>query len=219
MTIKDNNVRTALREQMLYAIQAVRAGRVGEVDVSNQSHNTIAETFHDFVYSGYVQDVPPLKIDIVYSDGSRSKAFPLHCLPQRSNTPNTPHPALRNAPSLRVSLISMRHLEMDSLVDMAWLLNSDVAHALKIGQDGKKLATVEMFSYEQTLQQLQALLTSGSLKIHLFQTGFQPVVIGFYRALIEVLREYITQEPVLEVTPYYFIRAKGRYGPGPRLWH
>ena len=216
MTIKDNNVHTGLREQVLYAIQAVRVGRVGEINVSNQSHNTIAEALHDFVYSEYVQDMPPLKIDIIYSDGSRSKEFPLHCLPQRGNTP---HQALRNAPSLRVSLISMRHLEMDALVDMAWLLNSDVAHSLKTGPDGKKLATVEMFSYQQTLQQLQTLLTSGSLKIHLFQTGFQPVVIGFYRALIEVLREYITREPVLEVTPYYFIRAKGRYGPGPRSWH
>ena len=216
MTIKDNNVRTGLREQMLYAVQAVRVGRTGEVDVSNQSHNTIVETLHDFVYSEYIQDAPVLKIDIVYSDGSRSKNFPLHCLPQRGNTP---HSALQNAPSLRASLISMRHLEMDMLVDIAWLLNKDVADSLKNGEARKKLATVEMFSYQQTLQQLHTLLTGGSLKIHLFQTGFQPVVIGFYRALIEVLREHIDQEPLLEVTPYYFIRAKGRYGPGPRSWH
>ena len=69
MTIKDNNVHTGLREQMLHAIQAVRVGRVGEINVSNQSHNTIAEALHDFVYSEYVQDTPPLKIDIIYSDG------------------------------------------------------------------------------------------------------------------------------------------------------
>src|SRR5437763_13987588 len=105
MTIKDNNVRTVLREQMVCAIQAIRAGRIGEVDVSNQSHNTIVETLHDFVYSEYMQDALPLKIDIIYSDKSRSKAFPLHCLPPRGNTP---HSALQNAPSLRASLISMR---------------------------------------------------------------------------------------------------------------
>jgi len=216
MTIKDNTVRTSLREHMHGAVQAVRAGRVGEVDVSNQSHNTIVETLHDFVYSEYIQDAPPLKIDIIYSDGSRSKEFPLHCLPHRGITP---HSALQNAPALRASLISMRHLQMDTLVDIAWLLNKDVADTLKRGEAGKKLATVEMFSYQQTLQQLQTLLTGGSLKIHLFQTGFQPVVIGFYRALIEVLREHIDQAPRLEVTPYYFIRAKGRYGSGPRSWH
>lgn len=216
MTIKDNNVRSILREQIVCAIQTARAGRIGEVDVSNQSHNTIVETLHDFVYSEYIPDDPPLKIDIIYSDKSRSKDFPLHCLPPRGITP---HSALQNAPSLRASLISMRHLEMDALVDMAWLLNKDVADSLKRGEAGKKLATVEMFSYQQTLQQLQTLLSGGSLKIHLFQTGFQPVVIGFYRALIEVLREHSNQEPLLEVTPYYFIRAKGRYGPGPRSWH
>jgi hypothetical protein len=216
MTIKDNNVRTGLREQLQCAVQAVRAGRTGEVDVSNQSHNMIVETLHDFVYAEYMQDAPPLKIDIVYSDGSRSKDFPLHCLPQRSLTPQA---ALQNAPSLRASLISMRHLEMDALVDMAWLLNREIADVLKRGEAGKKLATVETFSYQQTLRQLQTLLTGGSLKILLFQTGFQPVVIGFYRALIEVLREYIHQQPLLQVTPYYFIRAKGRYGPGPHSWH
>ncbi len=216
MTIKDNTVRTGLREHMYSAIQAVRGGRVGEVDVSNQSHNTIVETLYDFVYSEYIQDAPPLKIYIIYSDGSRSKEFPLHCLPHRGITP---HSALQKAPALRASLISMRHLEMDTLVDIAWLLNKDVADSLKKGEPGKKLATVEMFSYQQTLQQLHTLLISGSLKIHLFQTGFQPAVIGFYRALIEVLREYSNQEPLLEVTPYYFLRAKGRYGPGPRSWH
>jgi|SRR5947209_3227176 hypothetical protein len=216
MTIKDNNLRTGLREQLQCAVQAVRAGRKGEVDVSNQSHNIIVETLHDFVYSEYIQDTPPLNIDIIYSDRSRSKDFPLHCLPQRSLTPQS---ALQKAPSLRASLISMRHLEMDTLVDMAWLLNRDIADALKRGEAGKKLATVEMFSYQQTLQQLQTLLIGGSMKILLFQTGFQPVVIGFYRALIEVLREYINQEPLLLVTPYYFIRAKGRYGPGPHSWY
>ncbi len=216
MTIKDNNIRTGLREQLQCAVQTVRAGRTGAIDVSNQSHNIIVETLHDFVYSEYIQDALPLKTDIVYSDGSRSKDFPLHCLPQRSITPQS---ALQNAYSLRASLISMRHLEMDTLVDVAWLLNRDIADVLKRGEAGKKLATVEMFSYQQTLQQLHTLLTGGSLKILLFQTGFQPVVIGFYRALIEVLREYINQEPLLQVTPYYFIRAKGRYGPGPRSWY
>jgi hypothetical protein len=55
--------------------------------------------------------------------------------------------------------------------------------------------------------------------LYLYQTGFQPVVVGFYRALIEILQEQIDKEPILEVTPFYFIRARGRYGPGPRSWH
>ena len=212
MTIKY----AGLREQMEYAVQAVCAGRAGTVDVSNQSHNTIAETLHEFVYAEYDQGASPLKIDIVYSDRSHSKDFPLHCLPPRGTPPLR---SLQNVPTLRVSLISMRHLEMDVLVDMAWLLNRDVAEVLRNGEAGKKLATVELFSYQETLRQLRALLSSGSLKIHLFQTGFQPVIVGFYRALIEVLREHTTQEPLLEVTLYYFIRTKGRYEPGPRSWH
>jgi hypothetical protein len=216
MTIKDNNVRTALREQLQYAIQAVHSDRVGEVDVSNQSHNTIAETLHEFVFAEYAKDAPPIRINIVYSDGSLTTDFPLHCLPQRGNLP---HPSLRNVSPIRASLISMRHLEMDALVDIAWLLNREVATVLREGQVGKKLATVEMFSYRETLSQLGALLGGGPLKLYLYQTGFQPVVVGFYRALIEILQEQIDKEPILEVTPFYFIRTRGRYGPGPRSWH
>jgi hypothetical protein len=113
----------------------------------------------------------------------------------------------------------MRHLEMDALVDMAWFLNKDIAHELLSAKVGEKLAAVDTFCYEQTHQQLRAWLDGGKLKLYLFQTGFQPAIIGFYRALVEELLERIGAPPALEVTPFYFIRAKGHYGPGQKSWH
>lgn len=208
MNSREQNLRGILRDQFLEAIQAAQSGKQGIVDFSNQFHNTITETLYEFVYTDSTEKPQPTTIDIVYGDGSYGRPFPVRCLRKRHSAQSAP---VRRLQPLRAALISMRHLEMDALVDMAWLLNKDVPtqHSLE---------AVDEYSYQQTCLQLQDGLREGAFKLHLYQTGFQPAVVGFYRALVEELLQRNNQPSVLEVTPYYFSRLMGCYGRG-EVWN
>src|SRR5579875_474758 len=209
MDIREQNMRLVMRQRIQEAIDAARAGRFAAIDFSGQSHNTIADALHEFVYVNEDEQPAPVSVHVLYGDSSRGKPFPLQCLRRRYNGYA---PLLRSVPPLRVALISMRHLEMDSLVDMAWLLNKDLPKA-------PPLAEVDHFSYRTTKRQLQEALRYGPLKIHLYHTGFQPAVVGFYRALVEELLARQNQPPVLEVTPYYFWHIMNCYHPGRLTWN
>lgn len=208
MTVRDHNLRNSLRDQVQEAVQAVQAGYPGVVDMSNQSHNTIADILYEFVYTDSETVTLPTYVQIQYGDRSQGKPFPLQCLPRRGLIQGAP---VRRIQPLRVALISMRHLKMDHLVDMAWLLNKDVPSE-------RSLAEVEAYCHEQTHLQLQEALKDGPLKLHLYQTGFQPAVVGFYRALVEELLQRAAQPSMIEVTPYYFSRLMGCYWAG-RIWN
>jgi hypothetical protein len=192
-----------LEEQIQKAIEQVRAGRPGVVNFSNQPHNVITEVLNEFVYQDTSKSTEPTYIQVVYTDGSRAEPFPLLCLPGRTKNDLA---GLDHVHPLRVSLMSMRHLEMDDAVDMAWFRNSEVSKS-------RTLAETDMFCYEQTRRDLEGTRSEGKLRIYLYQTGFQPAVIGFYRALVEELLHRAGSPASLEVTPYYFSRRNG-YWPG-----
>lgn len=207
MNVREYNLRNAFTLKERFQ-EAIGAGQLGQVDLSNQSHRTITEVLHEFVYTDHVEGHEPGFVSVRYSDGSQGKPFPLYCLPQRCRV-QLSH--LKRIRPLRVALISMRHLEMDHCVDMAWFLNRDVSMA-------STLAEVDTYCYLQTRQQLWNALTWGMLQLHLYQTGFQPTVVGFYRALVEVLLQHANRPPALEVTPFYFSHLTGSYRPG-QAWN
>lgn len=208
MVIREHTLRSSLKEQMQTALQAAQHGQTGLVDMSNQSHNIIADILYEFVYTDQATVTSPTYIQIQYGDKSQGKPFPLQCLPRRGLLPGAP---VRRVQPLRIALISMRHLRMDYQVDMAWLLNKDVPSE-------RSLAEVDAFCYQQTRAQLQEALKDGPLKLHLYQTGFQPAVVGFYRALVEELLQRTQTPSVLEVTPYYFSRLMDCYWAG-KIWN
>ena len=200
-----DDLHAILGEQIQKAIEHVYAGRPGVVNFSNQPHNVITEVLNEFVYLDTTGSTKPTYIQVVYTDGSRAEPFPLLCLPGRTRNDLA---RLDDVHPLRVSLMSMRHLEMDDAVDMAWFRNSEVSRS-------RTLAETDMFCYEQTCRELQETRTEGSLRIYLYQTGFQPAVIGFYRALVEELLHRADSPASLEVIPYYFSRKGGiPYWPG-----
>ncbi len=209
MDIREHNLRIVLQQRVQEAIEAARAGRFAAIDFGGQSHNTIADVLHEFVYVDNDEQPSPVYVHVLYGDTSRGKPFPLRCLRQRY--PGYA-PPLRPILPLRIALISMRHLEMDPLVDMAWLLNKDLPKT-------PPLASVDQFSYQETKRQLQEALRNGPLKMHLYHTGFQPAVVGFYRALVEELLIRQDQPAILEVTPYYFWHIMNYYHPGRLTWN
>ncbi len=203
------NLRDILRGQVQGAIHAVREGRTGAINFSNQPHNVITEVLREFVYkdkdSGDTDG--PVYIQVIYTDGSQGEPFPLHCLPQRADSDLV---GLRRSQPLRVALMSMRHLEMDHDVDMAWFRNREVSKS-------RTFAETDTFCYLQTRNQLRETRSEGDLRMHLYQTGLQPAVIGFYRALVEELLHRAGSPPSLEMIPHYFRRKTG-YRPG-QPWH
>lgn len=209
MDIREQTLRVVLQKQIQDALTVAHEGRYSAINLSNQSHNTIADVLHEFVYVDAEEEVAPTYVHVLYGDGSRGKPFPLRCLPRKHNGYL---PQLRHIQPLRTALISMRHLEMDHLVDIAWLLNKDIPKA-------PPLADVDAFSYRETQRQLREALSTGPLKLHLYHTGFQPAVVGFYRALVEELLQRRNTSPQLEVTPYYFWYIMNCYLPGRLTWN
>lgn len=203
---RGRNLHDILREQLREAIRDVREGRPGAVNFSNQPHNVITDVLHEFVYSEPAQTDGPLYIQVIYTDGSQAEPFPVRCLPRRADLAS-----LRGSQPLRVALMSMRHLQMDHDVDMAWFRNREVSKS-------RTFAETDALCHLQTRKQLQEARGEGALRIHLYQTGLQPAVIGFYRALVEELMHRAHSPPSLEVIPYYYYRKEETCRPA-KAWH
>lgn len=159
----------------------------------NQATNdVIAEVLHEFVFVPDKNNISQVNLRVVYADGSEAAPFPLACLPicERSND---------LVFSLRVALMSMRHLEMDPETDFCWFRNRNVSKS-------RSLAETDQYCYETTLNQITEFLNSGNLAIKLFQTGFEPAVIGFYRGVVQTMLTMKKRrtEKTISVCPFYY---------------
>lgn len=185
-----------LRRQIRAALES------GEpVSFGNQApHDVITEVLHEFVFVPPESSIQSAQIRVVYSDGSEAKPFPVFCLP----TPK--HDESRVQP-LRAALMSMRHLELDPNIDFCWFRNREVSRT-------RTLSESDQFCYEATLEQLSNSLELDDLILHLYHTGFEPAVIGFYRGVTQTLLEMQGNGGhELLVTPYFF-RGKHGYQQG-----
>lgn len=189
-----------LRKQIKEALQAREA-----VTFGNQApHDVITQVLHEFVFMPPGMAVQPISLRVAYTDGSEAAPFPLFCLPQ----PDTN--AVNSDNLLRVALMSMRHLELDSEIDFCWFRNREVSRT-------RTLAETDGFCFATTVEQLKDSLQLGNLAIQVFHTGFEPAVIGFYRGLVKVLLDLQKHGATrLSVTPFYF-RGRDGYQAGT-LW-
>ncbi|MEI6916300.1 MAG: hypothetical protein WCL39_14290, partial [Armatimonadota bacterium] len=140
----------------------------------------------------------------IYADGSEAKPFPLRILPM-----NSTH-MLANPVEISVALMSMRHLELDPIVDWAWYRNKEVSQT-------RSLAESDEFCFQHSLKQLAHLQTAYSgcaLLLNMYHTGFEPAAIGFYRAVAATL---MRRRGWLRVVPYYF-RGGTRFAASETFW-
>jgi len=198
----------SFREHIQRTIQTEHDGNSHPVYISAQPHYSIVEVLREFVYVDSPLDVRSTSVNFFYRDWSQGAPFPLYCLVKRDQTQQA---HLKNMLPISASLISMRHLRMDAFVDIAWFLNSEVAKL-------PTHASVEEFCYQRTREQLQESLREGPLKLHLYQTGFPPALIGFYRALVEQLQQNSDQSSLLTVIPYYYAISSQYYWHGT-VWN
>ena len=194
--IESTNLFDSLREEIQRALEPGQG-----VNFSNPPHVVITEILHEYVY-GQSEEGERF-IRVFYNDGSEGEPFPLFALSGRSSEEAE---TIVDANPIRASLISMRHLDMDAKVDMAWFSNQQASRS-------RPFAETDAFCYQRTMGQLQQL--KNPIQLRLYQTGLQPAVVGFYRALVDWLRqrERKVLPPKLVVVPMYH-RGPGGYSEG-----
>jgi hypothetical protein len=156
---------------------------------SGVSNVVLTNTLREFVGRGGARiDVPA-----EYKDGSRAKhLFPLRSLSLLSS-PRGPFDL-----TVRFALLSIRHTEMDAVVDGAWLRNVQISQQ-------RAAAETDDLVYQISREQLME-LTRGRKRVmmEMYQTGLQPAVVGFYRALVDHLLEHpgsVTVRPMYHQEP------------------
>lgn len=186
-----------LRKQILEALQTGEPANFG----SQAPHDVITEVLNEFVFVPSGQPVQPVNMRVVYADGSESMTFPLFCLPRLND--NTEVMANSHVAPLRAAMMSMRHLELDPEIDFCWFRNYDVSRT-------RTLAETDQFCYEATLRHLQDSLAAGDLVLHLYHTGFEPAILGFYRGLVKTLLDLKQQSggSTVTVMPFYYRGGK-----------
>ncbi len=178
-------------------------GGVQALNFSNLRNDIIAKLLHEFVYGETGNLDKPTEIKVVYDDGSEARPFPLACLKQQSGRKMK---TVREQPPIKAGLISARHPEMDATVDMYWYRNQEISQA-RTGAETDEIA------YRKSKEILEQSRGEGAYYIHLYQTGFEPPLVAFYRALVEELLHRRKSGPQLEIVPFFF-KGRGGYEQG-----
>ena len=178
---------TALWESQL---EAAAAGSREPLVPGNITNRVLTQGLRKYVTG----DGAPVLARVVYQDGSEARPFPLRSLnlADRAEDPS----------SVRLALISMRHNEMDDIVDGCLMRNRLISRV-------RPAAETDDLAYSLARLRLKE-LAAASVPVRLYQTGFQPAVVGFYRALVD----HLIKEPgTIIVWPYFHLYA-AEYKPG-----
>lgn len=190
----------ALKNQIDKVVDLTNRRVPAAVNFSALRHDVITEILHGFVY----KRGRPMYVAVTYADGSAASPFPLFCLRERSGESLR---VLKQLPVLRVGMMSARHSNdgLDVTVETYWFRNQEISI-------GRTQAETDDIAYKKSKEMFLRMRPEGSYRINFYQTGFQPAVVGFYRALTEelIFREKLPAS--LEVTPYYFMGGEYKVG-------
>ena len=171
-------------------------GRDRAINPAGVHNRIITQVLREFVAGA---SASRLEVPVVYRDGSEAEnPFPLRCLELGDELP------VGVDQELHLALLSIRHTEMDPVVDGAWLRNAEVSRP-------RPAALTDDFVYATSMTQLRALTDEGRRRVtlHIYQTGLETAVVGFYRAVVAFALEHPGS---VAVVPMFFTSAKGRAG-------
>jgi len=202
--VLSNEERKSLIENLKEKMeQALKTG--APVNFSNQPHSVITEALNYFVYKENGWDVPAT-LRVIYMDGTEAEPFPVRCLirQEREN--------LKDGLPLKAALVSMRHLKMDDVVDFAWFRNR------RVSTPAAPFAENVAYCTATTRELLQGLTDGDALILHIYQTGLETAVVGFYRGLVQFLceRQANGKLSTIQVVPFYFDGRDNGYKGGTR---
>jgi hypothetical protein len=162
----------ARKQELLSLIERQLENRdIATINLTPFTHSDITLALWEAVHAErYVNK----KLSLCFEDGSIAPNFPLGCL--QSNA--VPQSSTR---TLRIGLMSFRHPELDYLVDLYVVTNRDLAELISMEEQ-------ERLSFEKSLELLTDAALSDGAVLEIYHTGFEPIVVGFYRALVKVLK-------------------------------
>lgn len=188
--------REAMRERFDFLLaEALDAGAgEGVIRPSGITNSVLTETLRR--EAAQQPGKHPVELPVRYVDGSTGPVFPLRAMPMLDHEPE-------GWRLLAFTLLSIRHVEMDEIVHGAWFRNARISGRRPQG-------LTDEVAYQTSRRQLLLLDPKRPTLIHLYQTGFEPAVMGFYRALLHHLAEHPHS---VAVTPYYY-RSSGSFSKG-----
>lgn len=187
--------RAAVKERFETQVGALASGAGNEpLAPSGVANRVLTDVLHTYAVAG--PDRSPVLAPVRYRDGSMARPFPLGCLNHPDNVGAMTH-------SYSFTLMSMRHVEMDYHVDGAWLRNTEISRP-------RPMADTDEIAYLTSMRQLDQLILAGSTELIMYQTGLEPAVLGFYRAVTELLAR---QTGVLAVSPRHYHEGTS-FAPG-----
>lgn len=187
-------MRSRFRHQLELAAATNGDGPTAPPEAINPSgiaNRMLTETLRHFAAAA--PDRPAVHVPVRYRDGSTARPFPIGVVPMAKQWDDDVGRVLRFA------LLSIRHVELDAIVDGAWLRNTDVSRA-------RQMAQTDELVYAASREQLDALTTSGPVTLLMYQTGLEPAVVGLYRAVADHL---LARPGSVAVRPRYYQAAGG----------
>ena len=177
----NRQIENVSREIIKAVIQAI------PVNFSRFKHRWIVAALHSLVFDQKQESVRDKKIRVTFSDGSETRPFPIGCL-------SLSDPPKASDPVLRVGLNSGRHPEMDRFVEAYLFRNADVSTL-------ESIADQEQYAFQQGMAFLQNPEWKDGGAVELHQTGLEPLVVGFYRAVVtdSLLRKENGLPPVVVI--------------------
>ncbi len=187
-------VEERFRAQIEEALDTSRTdGGTRAISPSGIQNPVVTEILREFVSTA--SDGTTVYVPVEYRDGSQSaRPLALRSLKLQDELSAADI-------ELRFALLSIRHTEMDAIVHGAWLRNAEISRP-------RPAAQTDDLVYEITRTQLEE-LTKGdrAVALHMYQTGLETVVVGFYKALTD----HLLQQPLsVAVQPMYFAGAARR---------
>lgn len=172
-------------------------------NASSPSHQLFTEVIRNYIYKPRISFLryllrklmfwckfPPIQLRIIYSDGTEARPFPLFCIPKTSKEP-------KKLPIIHAGLMSMRHADLDSLIDIYLIRNKEIDRQ-------ENAAEKDEFAYNRVLELLKDILKEKKkIKIYLYHTGFEPVVVGIYRAILKMLQQHKGQLVIVPKLPKF----------------
>lgn len=183
-------VERRFRDQLEAALTTPAQNRSSVLSPSGINNRVLTEVLRAYVNR---QDGERTQVPVVYRDGSQAQAtFPFRSLDLTDEMRDGAEIDL----DLRLTLLSIRHTEMDPVVDGAWLRNAEVSKP-------RPAAQTDDYVHQTSVKQLRELTHNGvrRLRLYVFQTGLETAVVGFYRAVTEFL---IAHPGQLEVVPMFY---------------
>ena len=194
-------VRERFEDQLRRAVTFGERPSPEPISPTGIQNKVLTETLREYVKK--IEGQQRVDVPVEYRDGSRAEhPFPLRSLQLTSESTS------RVDRDLSFALLSIRHTELDAIVDGAWLRN------LQISQP-RAQALTDNLVYGISREQLSVLTESGTKRIRLrmYQTGLEPAIVGFYRAVAHQLLEYPGS---LSVVPMFYQAAASPSQRGKR---